>query len=68
MVLKDDPYSNEASSAAGPPPKTGHNQSHRGYAGATVTKQHPSTSQLHALLKSKTKKRSVCRYTVNSGR
>lgn len=43
MVLKDDPYSNEASSAAGPTPKTGHNQSHGGYTGATVTTQHPST-------------------------
>lgn len=56
MVLKDDPYSNEASSAAGLMPTTGHNQSHRGYAGATVTKQHPSTCPLYALLKLKTRK------------
>lgn len=49
MVLKDDPYSNEASSAAGLVPKTEHNRSHRGYAGATVTKQRPSTSLLYAL-------------------
>lgn len=38
MVLKDDPYSNEAGSAAGLTPKTGHNQSHGASAGAIVTK------------------------------
>lgn len=54
MVLKDDPYSNEASSAAGLVPKTEDNQSHRGYTGATVTKQRPSASLLYALLKLKT--------------